>query len=109
MKLLFMGFTQSKGDYVDQSTGECKPYDNIVMDCMSNAPVKSSSVVAQAGRHYMKVKFKTEYLSQIFCDAVKSVAELPALCGKYLLVDGTLYNTKQGKYLDPDEIAVSED
>lgn len=108
MKLKFVGFVQSKGEFKDDRTGEVKPFDSITLDCLSSMSVKGANVVVQGGQHYKKVKFKTADLASVFDDKIKVPEDLVKLVGKVLFVDGTVYSTKSGQYIDPDEISFDD-
>lgn len=108
MKLTLVGFVQSKGEYLDDRTGEAKPFDSVTLDCLSAASVKGANVVVQGGRHYKKVKFKTVDTDCIFDGAIKTPEELVKYIGKRIIVDGTQYNNSSGSYISADEICLDE-
>lgn len=104
MKLKFLGFTQSRGEMVNKETGEVIAFDSVTMDCVTDMSAKGKNLVAQGGQHYKKVKFKTCDTKVIFGGLISDPAELTALCGQYLYVDGVTYSTKSGQYISAEEV-----
>lgn len=106
MRLKFMGYVHSKGDFVNEQTGEVIVFDSVTADCLSDKSVSGQNVISQGGQHYRKVKFKSVDIPAIFGKGFESPSDLNKLIGKTVIVDGVMRTTKSGQYVSPEEITI---